>query len=71
MKRTKKYLKISDIVLDYGCGTGLISNEIAEYVKGIQEHRPIADEGTNNDDFHEILRIGSLATLTGRLVGKS
>jgi 2-polyprenyl-3-methyl-5-hydroxy-6-metoxy-1,4-benzoquinol methylase len=35
MKRTKNYLKISDIVLDYGCGTGLISNEIAEYVKGI------------------------------------
>ncbi|GAA0410165.1 class I SAM-dependent methyltransferase [Paenibacillus motobuensis] len=35
IKRTKTYLKISDIVLDYGCGTGLISNEIAEYVKGI------------------------------------
>ncbi|MBA9088147.1 2-polyprenyl-3-methyl-5-hydroxy-6-metoxy-1,4-benzoquinol methylase [Fontibacillus solani] len=35
MNRTKTHLKISDIVLDYGCGTGLISNEIAEYVKGI------------------------------------
>jgi SAM-dependent methyltransferase len=35
IKRTKTHLKISDIVLDYGCGTGLISNEIAEYVKGI------------------------------------
>ncbi|TVX96630.1 class I SAM-dependent methyltransferase [Cohnella terricola] len=34
-KRTKTHLKISDIVLDYGCGTGLISNEIADYVKGI------------------------------------
>ncbi|MFC4304162.1 class I SAM-dependent methyltransferase [Cohnella boryungensis] len=35
INRTKTHLKISDIVLDYGCGTGLISNEIAEYVKGI------------------------------------
>lgn len=35
IKRTKTHLKISDIVLDYGCGTGLISNEITEYVKGI------------------------------------
>lgn len=35
IKRTKTHLKVSDIVMDYGCGTGLISNEIAEYVKGI------------------------------------
>jgi len=35
IKRTKTHLKISDIVLDYGCGTGWISNEIAEYVKRI------------------------------------
>lgn len=35
IKRTKTHLKISDIVLDYGCGTGLISNEIAEVVKEI------------------------------------
>jgi 2-polyprenyl-3-methyl-5-hydroxy-6-metoxy-1,4-benzoquinol methylase len=34
--RTKKYLKTSDIVLDFGCGTGLISNEIANNVKLIQ-----------------------------------
>jgi 2-polyprenyl-3-methyl-5-hydroxy-6-metoxy-1,4-benzoquinol methylase len=33
--RTKKYLKSSDIVLDFGCGTGLISNEIADKVKFI------------------------------------
>ncbi len=33
--KTKKYLKTSDIVLDYGCGTGLISNEIADNVKVI------------------------------------
>jgi 2-polyprenyl-3-methyl-5-hydroxy-6-metoxy-1,4-benzoquinol methylase len=31
--RTKKYLKTSDTVLDFGCGTGLIANEIADYVK--------------------------------------
>lgn len=35
IKRTKTNLKMSDIVLDYGCGTGLISNEISEYVKEI------------------------------------
>jgi ubiquinone/menaquinone biosynthesis C-methylase UbiE len=31
--RTKKYLKTSDTVLDFGCGTGQISNEIADYVR--------------------------------------
>jgi 2-polyprenyl-3-methyl-5-hydroxy-6-metoxy-1,4-benzoquinol methylase len=31
--RTRKYLKISDTVLDFGCGTGLISNDIADNVK--------------------------------------
>ena len=31
--RTKKYLKTSDTILDLGCGTGLISNEIAGCVK--------------------------------------
>lgn len=35
IEKTKKYLKISDIVLDYGCGTGLICNEIADNVKVI------------------------------------
>jgi len=35
IEQTKKYLKISDIVLDYGCGTGLISNEIADNVNVI------------------------------------
>ncbi|MGG3503919.1 class I SAM-dependent methyltransferase [Paenibacillus lautus] len=35
IQRTKTHLKLSDIVLDFGCGTGLIANEIAEYVKGI------------------------------------
>ncbi|MFA5403645.1 MAG: class I SAM-dependent methyltransferase, partial [Ignavibacteria bacterium] len=32
IKKTRKYLKKSDNVLDFGCGTGLISNEIAENV---------------------------------------
>jgi len=35
VKNTKKYLKVTDIVLDYGCGTGLICNEIAGNVKKI------------------------------------
>ncbi len=35
IEQTKKYIKISDVVLDYGCGTGLISNEIADNVKVI------------------------------------
>lgn len=33
---TKKHLKISDIVLDYGCGTGTTACEIANHVKQIQ-----------------------------------
>jgi 2-polyprenyl-3-methyl-5-hydroxy-6-metoxy-1,4-benzoquinol methylase len=35
IERTKSYLKSADIVLDLGCGTGLVSNEISEYVKKI------------------------------------
>lgn len=35
IEKTKKYIKISDNVLDYGCGTGLMSNEIADNVKMI------------------------------------
>lgn len=36
INKTKTHLRASDIVLDCGCGTGRISNEIAGYVKGIQ-----------------------------------
>jgi len=35
INRTKTYLQSSDIVMDYGCGTGLIANEIADNVKGL------------------------------------
>lgn len=35
MNKTKKHITISDMVLDLGCGTGLISNEMAGYVKKI------------------------------------
>ncbi|GAA4840635.1 hypothetical protein GCM10023310_18190 [Paenibacillus vulneris] len=35
IQRTKTHLKISNVVLDYGCGTGLISNDIGEDVKEI------------------------------------
>ena len=31
--KTKKYLKISDTVLDYGCGTGTAAIEIAGSVE--------------------------------------
>ena len=33
IEKTRKYLKLSDIILDYGCGTGQASNEIAGNVK--------------------------------------
>jgi len=36
IEKTKKYLKASDVLLDFGCGTGLISNEIADHVKVIR-----------------------------------
>lgn len=35
IERTRNYLKSSDTVLDLGCGTGLVSNEISENVKKI------------------------------------
>jgi 2-polyprenyl-3-methyl-5-hydroxy-6-metoxy-1,4-benzoquinol methylase len=33
--RTEKYLHANDIVLDYGCATGIIANEIAGHVKAV------------------------------------
>jgi 2-polyprenyl-3-methyl-5-hydroxy-6-metoxy-1,4-benzoquinol methylase len=36
LKNTKKYLNVSDIVLDYGCATGTKALEIAGHVKKIQ-----------------------------------
>ncbi|MEK3885831.1 class I SAM-dependent methyltransferase [Paenibacillus sp. PL2-23] len=35
MQRTQKHLKPSDIVLEVGCGTGLMTNEMAQYVSSI------------------------------------
>jgi 2-polyprenyl-3-methyl-5-hydroxy-6-metoxy-1,4-benzoquinol methylase len=35
IEKARKYLKIDDTVLDFGCGTGLICNEIAENVRSI------------------------------------
>lgn len=35
IEKARKYLKIDDTVLDFGCGTGLICNEIAENVSSI------------------------------------
>ncbi len=35
VEKTKHYLKDGDIVLDYGCATGTVANEIADNVKRI------------------------------------
>ena len=35
IEKTKKHLYISDIVFDYGCGTGTITNAIADDVRAI------------------------------------
>jgi 2-polyprenyl-3-methyl-5-hydroxy-6-metoxy-1,4-benzoquinol methylase len=35
IKMTEKYVKENDNVLDFGCGTGLVCNEIANIVKNI------------------------------------
>jgi 2-polyprenyl-3-methyl-5-hydroxy-6-metoxy-1,4-benzoquinol methylase len=36
IKKTKKHLADDDLVLEYGCGTGTISNQLAENVREIQ-----------------------------------
>ena len=33
IENARKHLKFTDLVLDFGCGTGIVSNEIAENVK--------------------------------------
>jgi 2-polyprenyl-3-methyl-5-hydroxy-6-metoxy-1,4-benzoquinol methylase len=35
IEKARKYLKVNDIVLDFGCGTGLVCNEIADNVKRV------------------------------------
>lgn len=35
IENSKKYLKSNNIVLDYGCGTGIISNELSGHAKEI------------------------------------
>jgi 2-polyprenyl-3-methyl-5-hydroxy-6-metoxy-1,4-benzoquinol methylase len=35
IEKAKKYFNTNDIVLDFGCGTGLVCNEIADKVKKI------------------------------------
>ena len=35
LEKTRKYLNTSDVVLDYGCGTGITANELAGNVKEI------------------------------------
>jgi 2-polyprenyl-3-methyl-5-hydroxy-6-metoxy-1,4-benzoquinol methylase len=35
VEKTKKYLKVSDVVLDYGCATGTVAIEIADNAKEV------------------------------------
>lgn len=35
LENTKKYLKDSDIVIDYGCGSGILAIQLAKFVKEI------------------------------------
>ncbi|MFA6127709.1 MAG: class I SAM-dependent methyltransferase [Bacteroidales bacterium] len=35
IEKVRKYLRVNDIVIDFGCGTGLVCNEIADQVKMI------------------------------------
>ena len=36
IEKAREYIKADDTILDFGCGTGLICNEIAENVRNIQ-----------------------------------
>jgi 2-polyprenyl-3-methyl-5-hydroxy-6-metoxy-1,4-benzoquinol methylase len=60
IERTKKYLKTSDTVLDFGCGTGLISNKIADKVKlihAIDFSSKMIEIAKNNAANHNIQNI--------------
>jgi 2-polyprenyl-3-methyl-5-hydroxy-6-metoxy-1,4-benzoquinol methylase len=57
---TKKFLKNSDTVLDYGCGTGLISNEIADNVKvihAVDTSSRMIEIAINKSDGHHLKNI--------------
>lgn len=60
IEKTKKYLKTTDTVLDLGCGTGLISNEIAGSVKlihGIDISSKMIDIARKKADARKIKNI--------------
>lgn len=60
IEKTKKYLKTSDTVLDYGCGTGLITNEIAGNAKAIHAidiSSKMIEIAKNKSDILEIKNI--------------
>jgi SAM-dependent methyltransferase len=61
--RTKKYLKTSDTVLDFGCGTGLIDNEIADYVKLINKRQiPTGSRIDYNENQTRTIKVNIPAT---------
>ena len=64
VENTKEYLQSDFIILDYGCGAGVITAQLAEYVKGIiaidissgmldAAKRNAADKGVNNIKFEK------------------
>lgn len=63
--KTKKYLENSDVVMDYGCGTGLVSNEIADSVKMIHAvdiSSKMIEIANQKADEHEIKNINYTCT---------
>ena len=61
MNNTKKYLNISDIVLDYGCATGTVAIEIADNVKevyGIDISSKMIDAAKRKASERKIKNVG-------------
>jgi 2-polyprenyl-3-methyl-5-hydroxy-6-metoxy-1,4-benzoquinol methylase len=60
IEKTRKLLKAGDTVLDFGCGTGLISNEIAGNVKlihGVDISQKMLEIAKNKADSRKIINI--------------
>jgi 2-polyprenyl-3-methyl-5-hydroxy-6-metoxy-1,4-benzoquinol methylase len=60
IEKTKKYLQAGNIVLDFGCGTGMVCNEIADCVRMVyaidisSKMIDIAKSNAANRDIHNI-----------------
>jgi 2-polyprenyl-3-methyl-5-hydroxy-6-metoxy-1,4-benzoquinol methylase len=65
IEKAKKYLKASDIVFDFGCGTGLVCNEIANDVNmiyAIDISSKMIDIARSKASQHEIQNINYICT---------